>query len=391
MFESNTEPHDFAVATQISGTARVSANNVICAIGTRYPTAFHAFKSEFHFHTGTDWDARISAHIKRIREEKIQQGVGTGSSVPRSVHGVPVSESAVAVAVREVPFEQRKFEYHPPGYGPKGEVTKEEKDRLRVIGITVIDGSTGKPRARAPAVAFDSTLETGTRMAIEEWIMGADTSAIDMVDKVPTPPVDKQSAVPDVDFNLVMAEEDYPFERPTSTAKLQSAPVVESNETQVVQVAENQTGEDADRAVQHVSVVPLHSSPTLDDSGAADPFDYDETLAMDMLGDQEWLNDHLAQMQDAHATQSQSQSQAQAQDQQQPTPPASTPKPSQVQDWPPVEGYSTSSKGSKGLFSGSVFNLGSSILGKRKGAPAGEGEEIGGGEGGKKATIGEDA
>lgn len=182
IFESNAEPYNYATNTQFKGTGIAPASNVVSALGTTYPTAMHAFKTEFYDRTGIEWDERISAHIKSLRQKRIDRGEGTESPALSSVKGVAVSESAA----KEIPFEKRKFKYHPPGYGPKGEVSNEERKRCKALGVTLVDGSKDGKNAgkKVPAVTFNAAdVEKDTLTAVEEWIKGADMSTI-----APPPP-----------------------------------------------------------------------------------------------------------------------------------------------------------------------------------------------------------
>lgn len=210
LFESNDTPTAYAMNAQFSGTSVATANNTICAIGSPLPTAMHAFKCEFLNRTGIEWDARLSTHVKGLRQAKIDRGIGTGSPAPGSTKGAPVSESAV----RETPFEAKKFAYHPPGYGPKGEVTNEERKRLKALGLTVVDSEMDAitKKHKAPAVVpIESEVPSDRRADVMEWMKGADMNA------VPPP-----TASDDMDFDAMALEDGiYPFEKKSAEPEQQ--------------------------------------------------------------------------------------------------------------------------------------------------------------------------
>ena len=387
--------------------------------------------------TGTEWDERISGHIKRLRQDKIDRGQGTGSAAGGSVSGRPVSESAVQTP----PFPDRKFAYHPPGYGPKGDVTAEERVRLKEMGVTVVDGASLKPRA--PAVVPSEEVERSIKDAVEECIHGADMSAAPP-SAVQAPP----ATGADIDFDVMVQEAngggaasgdaataggtaemesylgvEYPFEKKTNHADEQPAPDTQQDDTQPEE--NTRTGETSPQESVQQATENIADCSQIGQSQAADPFDWD-SLALDMAGDQAWLDNELAKMQQnnepphhdssmqpeipsittqpttsgstgfQHGTQEIGETQIAEKaggefleefaNEQQPTPPASVKKSLGGEGEGDVG--SASSKGSKGLGGKVVggLNLGSSILGKRKAAPGGGGEE-----GGKKSASVEDS
>lgn len=254
------------------------------------------------------WDERISEHIKRIRQEKLDRGVGTGSPAPGSVRGAPVPESATG----ELTFDEKKFLYHPPGYGPKGEVTPEEKARLKVLGYDVVDGT---KRKRAPAVVpFDKEFPEDTRSVVEEWMKGADTSAIS------SPPKSQEKEVVDVDFEAMMTEAGitYPFEKSSNSNDNVDAavgterPSFEGGDQTLHRVAPHGNGsEDTQQhahAHHHQTEQPdfgdTHNvsatNPNINSSHVdGDHFDWNA------IGDSAWLDAELAGMENAQHTQQQ--------------------------------------------------------------------------------------
>lgn len=109
---------------QFAGTGRLPGNNVLAAMGSNFPTAFRAFKKTFKERTKAEWDDRIENALQRAAREKRDRGLGTGSEAG-SRPGVPVSERAASVQVVE-DFATMPFEYHPPRYGPQGKLPKEK-------------------------------------------------------------------------------------------------------------------------------------------------------------------------------------------------------------------------------------------------------------------------
>lgn len=344
-----------------------------------------------------DWDARISSHIKRLRDQKIEQGISTGSPAPGSVRGRPVSDGEAA----KMPFEQQKFAYAPPGYGPQGEVTEEERVRLDGMGWKLTRNPNKTERSERPAaIEVGEGGKTGaTRADIESWRGGVGAE-----DQQP-----KQTVVlDDNDFEKMIEEGEYPFEKPLpATTEAATQPDIEDDIFAFPNTGLSDEGK---------GDVPLHQNAQTNGPGTqGNEIDWSATLN-NMVNDTEWLTQELGGMDGADqqsvrkqpangtieetifqhgsqdvgetqiaeraggefleefgdgapstegrqidATAAEPEAEKQSNEQQQPTPPASQKTP----------GLGLGGK----LFSG--LNLGSSILGKRKDAPAGAGGEQG--------------
>ncbi|CAK4032455.1 Hypothetical predicted protein [Lecanosticta acicola] len=112
IFESNNEPHTYAFNAKCTGTALIQ-NNVIAALGSTYSTAFRAFKKVFKEHTQFEWDNRFRAAEEREkagRERRPKQG-------------------------QRVEFKDMPFLYHPPTYGPLGEVPEKTLAQMAAEAI----------------------------------------------------------------------------------------------------------------------------------------------------------------------------------------------------------------------------------------------------------------
>ncbi|KAK3716027.1 hypothetical protein LTR37_006757 [Vermiconidia calcicola] len=128
IYESNAEPHTYAMNCQFAGTGILPSNNVMAALGCSFPVAFRAFKKTFKEKTGIVWDDRVAAALERINREKRDRGRGTGSDDAGSRRGLPVSESGVGRGGKgRVEFKDMMFVYHPPCYGPKGKLPEDKK------------------------------------------------------------------------------------------------------------------------------------------------------------------------------------------------------------------------------------------------------------------------
>lgn len=118
---------------QFAGTGKLPSNNVMAAIGCTFPTAFHVFKKAFKDFTGVHWDDRISFAVERSKREKRDKGQGTGSP-EGTVRGVPVSDSGARSVTEEEDFSKAFFQYHPPLYGPRGKLPEVEKEKFPEVG-----------------------------------------------------------------------------------------------------------------------------------------------------------------------------------------------------------------------------------------------------------------
>lgn len=293
IFESNTTPHTYATNTQHAGTSVTLANNLVSAIGTSFPTAFHAFKTEFFSRTGVRWDERISAHFRQLREKEIDRGVGAGS-VSGSVRGVPVSE----LATREKSFDERRFEYHPPGFGPKGEVGEEEKERVRGFGVELTHNKPDSARQPAKSVIEG---DGGKKKAVEEWMSGHEQ------------PVTAAEEA-DIDFEKMMEEEGYPFEKPVANvatvADTTEQPIDNFDGAAGLQNLQTAAATEHFKQATDQNMADFEpSKPNYELQGAAADNELDETLdwaaiAKDLDNDPGWLDREL----EAHA-QAQGQSQ----------------------------------------------------------------------------------
>ncbi|KAK5170432.1 uncharacterized protein LTR77_005020 [Saxophila tyrrhenica] len=133
IYESNAEPYTYATNIQFAGTHQRASNNLLAAIGTPFPTAFHVFKSYFKERAGVDWDDRIIYAIERVKRDRRDRGQGTGSDAG-SRKGVPVASEFLR-AEKEKEWKDRKFEYHPPRFGPRGSMSKEKIAEIeRLVG-----------------------------------------------------------------------------------------------------------------------------------------------------------------------------------------------------------------------------------------------------------------
>ncbi|KJY01407.1 hypothetical protein TI39_contig292g00017 [Zymoseptoria brevis] len=101
IYESNNEPSTYAFNCQFAGTRILPQNDIIVAIGANFPTVFRAFKKVFLEKTKIEWDNRMSQTWDRARQ---------------------AADGKVARRPAEVRFEDAPFVYHPPLYGPKGDL-----------------------------------------------------------------------------------------------------------------------------------------------------------------------------------------------------------------------------------------------------------------------------
>lgn len=114
IFESNTEPHTYAFNTKFTNSSTSHLEkNMIAAIGSDYAVAFRAFKKVFKEHTGVEWNDRFKAAEEREKNQ--------GSRRPKSE--------------RQVEFKNMPFLYHPPTYGPKGDLPEPTRGQLAAATI----------------------------------------------------------------------------------------------------------------------------------------------------------------------------------------------------------------------------------------------------------------
>lgn len=120
---------------QFASTTTKPHNNIIAAIGSTFPVAFHAFKKAFKDQTKVDWDKRISFALERLKREMRNRGHGTGSTAGTQ-RGVPVSENGAAKSGfnDDENFATAPFQYHPPAYGPRGTLPESEKEQVTEVG-----------------------------------------------------------------------------------------------------------------------------------------------------------------------------------------------------------------------------------------------------------------
>ena len=109
-----------------------------------------------------DWDKRLSHDLERKLREKLERGLGTGS-YHGSQRGVPVSESVAGRVQEKEDFDGRAFEYHPPIYGPKGLLPEGEKQRVRELG-----GKPGGGKENEKIEAWMSAANEPTRAEVPD-------------------------------------------------------------------------------------------------------------------------------------------------------------------------------------------------------------------------------
>lgn len=116
---------------QFASTITRPDNNILAAIGCPFETAFRVFKKTFKDKTNVNWDDRISFHLERTRQEKRNRGRGTGSD-EGTQRGVPVNEVGAPMnGLHDIEdFTTAYFQYHPPAYGPRGNLSEQEKQRI---------------------------------------------------------------------------------------------------------------------------------------------------------------------------------------------------------------------------------------------------------------------
>ena len=146
IYETNTEPHTYAVNLHFAGTSKISSNNVVAVIGSSFLAAYRIFKKVFKEKTRVEWDDRISFAVERARCEKAKRNGGVQAADDGSVRGVPVSESgsqfeASLKAAMDEDFSRQPFAYHPPLYGPRGVLPAKEKQVFPEIGPPVQEQS----------------------------------------------------------------------------------------------------------------------------------------------------------------------------------------------------------------------------------------------------------
>ncbi|KAM0719572.1 hypothetical protein Q7P37_003702 [Cladosporium fusiforme] len=118
IYESNSEPRTYTTNVNWAGTLKRPKNNIIAAIGSNLPTAIRVFRKAFREQTGHSWDDRIKVHNERV---KARQQLRDESPGPLGTR--PIEDED------KVPFKDRKFEYMPPAYGPKG-LLPDGKDKV---------------------------------------------------------------------------------------------------------------------------------------------------------------------------------------------------------------------------------------------------------------------
>lgn len=293
VFESNDEPHSYAAATQFKGTSTASHSTVVAAIGSNYHTSMHVFKSEFRDHTGMDWDARISHHIKRIREEKLARG----SAAPGSTRGVPVSDSD---SDPRAVFAAKKFEYHPPAYGPKGEIADAEIARCQELGVTLTHANAEKSAMAmamrtAAASPAPETAESSTREAIESWLGDEDFATGDAQKRVDSP---QQPATQDPEFDALLNGEDYPFEKPLDNVSWE----IEQSANLLSDLDANAQCINGANDAQQPALISgideaIGGEGETDRDQQTGSGDYDWGFNTDMLNSSAWFDNEIAQLQ----------------------------------------------------------------------------------------------
>nr|POF11596.1 hypothetical protein CFP56_44434 [Quercus suber] len=106
------------------------ANKILAAMGSNFMTAMHTFKEAFFEQTGgVNWDHRFSHAVTRSREERLARE-------QRRVQGENPRFNS--------PIKAQWFRYDPPRYGPRGCLTGIEKETFPEIGPRDRGFETGK-------------------------------------------------------------------------------------------------------------------------------------------------------------------------------------------------------------------------------------------------------
>jgi hypothetical protein len=112
IYESNTEPHTYAVNAKFSGTTVLPQNNMIISVGSTFEAAFRRFRGFFEAKTHVAWEDRCRFARER---DRLQLARSEGRSVSTK------SREKFRQVNRDTPdFEVTPFHYNPPDYAPFG-------------------------------------------------------------------------------------------------------------------------------------------------------------------------------------------------------------------------------------------------------------------------------
>ena len=146
-----------------AGTARHPSHNLICAQGTNFPTALHAFKTVFREKTLVPWDDRLAFAVARSRHERgppLDCPDGDAGDVGLSGEvRARLRDGLAALADRDGTWERRPFAYHPPRYGPRGVLPAGTTAVFPEVGPRMVQGA--------------ARLEAEQRGEVEMWMSGA--------------------------------------------------------------------------------------------------------------------------------------------------------------------------------------------------------------------------
>jgi hypothetical protein len=112
IYESNTEPHSYAVNAKFGGTSVLPQNNMIVSVGSTFEAAFRRFRGFFEAKAHVAWEDRIRFAHER---DRLEQARSEGRSVSTK------SRQKFREVNRDSPdFEKTPFHYHAPRNGPVG-------------------------------------------------------------------------------------------------------------------------------------------------------------------------------------------------------------------------------------------------------------------------------
>jgi hypothetical protein len=112
IFESNTEPHSYALNAKFSGTNNLPRNNIIVSIGSTFEAAFRRFRKFFEAKTHVAWDDRVRFAHERDRLELARSERRSVSTKSREVFR--------KVSLDNPDYDKTPFHYYLPTYGPVG-------------------------------------------------------------------------------------------------------------------------------------------------------------------------------------------------------------------------------------------------------------------------------
>lgn len=112
IYESNTEPHSYALNAKFGGTNNLPRNNIIVSIGSTFEAAFRRFRKFFEAKTHVAWEDRVRFAHERDRLELARSERRSVSSKSREVFR--------EVSRDNPDYDKTPFQYHLPTYGPVG-------------------------------------------------------------------------------------------------------------------------------------------------------------------------------------------------------------------------------------------------------------------------------